>query len=51
MKLSEDTDLLCDVLGNLSEMVIMKTVIQTYHAIKMLHNHFMKYPGKKKTVI
>lgn len=45
MKLSEDTDLLREVLGHLSEMVIMKTVIQPYRAIKMLHNHFMKYPG------
>ena len=48
MKLNEDIDLLPDVLGNLRKMVIMKIVIQPYHAVKMFHNHFIHYPGKKK---
>ena len=47
MKLHEDIDLLPDVLGNLRKMVITKIVIQPYHAVKVLHDHFIHYPGKK----
>lgn len=35
---------------SLRKMVITKIVIQPYCAVKVLHNHFIHCPGKKKNL-